>query len=166
MRKILFILGAAFFLSACTQINSNSGKSITQGGDTVADVDVSLSKFDAIEELAAIEEPVKNNIVFKASGIEPGWFAEFYSNKLRLVIEYGQDSVILNQEFTDLKNEKGFSVTKSIKFHNQQTDLKISIDNKPCVNPGSGNKEDRVVTVELNKKNYKGCGYFILPARH
>jgi uncharacterized membrane protein len=161
MQKILTVIVTTLFFSACTQINSNSEKAITKGGDTIADMDVSLSKFDAIEELAAIEDPKENKITFKASGIEPGWFAEFYTNKLRLVVEYGQDSVILNQEFSDLQNQKGFTFTKSVKFHNQQTNLKISIDNKPCVNPGSGNKEERVVTVELNKKNYKGCGYFI-----
>lgn len=161
MHKLHIIIFTAIFISACTQINSNSEKAIIQGGDTIADIDVSLSKFDAIEELAAIEDPKENNITFKASGIEPGWFAEFYDNKLRLVVEYGKDSVILNQEFTDLKNEKGFTFTNVVKFHNQQTNLKFSIDNKPCVNPGNGNKEDRVVTVELNKKIYKGCGYFI-----
>ena len=161
MQKLLSILVTAFFLSACTQINSNSEKSITQGGDTVADIDVSLSKFDAIEELAAIEEPAKNNIIFKASGIEPGWFAEFQADKLRLVVEYGQDSVLLNHDFTDIKNEKGFSFTKSIKFHNKATNLKITLINKPGVNPGSGNKEDRLVNVELNNKTYTGYGSFI-----
>lgn len=79
MLKTLTIIVTALFLSACTQINSNSGKSITQGGDTVADVDISLSKFDAVEELAAIEDPKETKITFKASGIEPGWFAEFYA---------------------------------------------------------------------------------------
>ena len=161
MQKIYIIIVTAFFLNACTQINSNSEKAITKGGDTIADMDVSLSKFDAIEELASIEDPKENKITFKASGIEPGWFAEFYANKLRLVVEYGQDSIILNQEFSDLKNDKGFTFTKLVNFHNQQTNLNISIVNKPCVNPGSGNKEDRVVTVELDKKIYKGCGYFI-----
>ncbi len=161
MQKILSLIITAFYLSACTQINSNSDKSITKGGDTVADVDISLSKFDAIEELAAIEEPTKNTIIFKASGIEPGWFAEFDANKLRLVVEYGQDSVLLNQDFKDIQNEKGFSFTKSIKFHNKPTNLKITLINKPGVNPGSGNTEDRLVNVELNNKTYTGYGSFI-----
>ena len=60
MHKLHIIIFTTFFISACTQINSNSEKAIIQGGDTIADIDVSLSKFDAIEELAAIEDPKEN----------------------------------------------------------------------------------------------------------
>ena len=36
----------ALFLVSCTQVNTSSDKAITQGGDTVAEVDISLSKMD------------------------------------------------------------------------------------------------------------------------
>ena len=38
---------------------------------------------NALAEMDEEAEPSK--LLFKASGIEPGWFAEFYNNKLRLV---------------------------------------------------------------------------------
>ena len=72
----------ALFLVSCTQVNTSSDKAITQGGDTVAEVDISLSKMDAVEELSNIEEPKEDKILFKASGTEPGWFAEIYQYKI------------------------------------------------------------------------------------
>lgn len=157
MKKIISISIIAFFLSACNQVNSNSSKAVTEGEDTLGNVDISLSKLDLVEELAAIDEPIESKLVFKASGTEPGWFAEFYENKLRLVVNYGKDSLILNQKFKDLDNAKGFAFSMA----DAKNTVNIAIDNKSCINPGSGNKEDRAVTIELNKIKYKGCGSFV-----
>lgn len=155
MQKLIIISIITVFLGACTQMNSDSEKTITKGEDTVANMDVSVSKLDVVEELAAIDAPAEHKLLFRASGIEPGWFAEFYENKLRLVVNYGQDSVILNTEFKGIDDSKGFQ------FAEKSKNLTITFENKSCVNEGSGDKEDRKVTVELNKKTYKGCGSFV-----
>ena len=160
MIKYIFVSLTAFFLISCTQVNSTNGKTITQDGDTIAEVDISLSKLDAIEELAYIEEPVESKLLFKASGTEPGWFAEFYTNKLRLVVDYGKDSLILeNQKNEGLDSKEGYLLellndTKTKKYTFQ-------IINKPCIDAGSGDKMDRQVEVIYKDKKYKGCGSFI-----
>ena len=144
---------------SCTQVNSNGEKTITKGKDTVTEVGISLNKYDAISELAEIEEP--QELLFRASGIEPGWLAEFYNNKLRLVVDYGKDSLIMdNQKFEDLDDKNGFVFEIKGEKDNGKN-VAIRIINTTCVASGSGNKEDRTVYVTYKGKTYKGCGSFV-----
>lgn len=145
---------ALLTLVSCTQVNSNGGKTITQGEDTVSDVNISLSKMDAVEELSNIKEEESTELVFKASGTEPGWSAEFYKDRLFIVADYGTDKITIKRNNIDL---------------DQKTDLKINIKssvvdcitimNKPCTNT-AGEKADRYVELVYNGTLYKGCGSF------
>ncbi|MDF2448268.1 MAG: hypothetical protein K0R26_772 [Bacteroidota bacterium] len=154
MKEIIGTVVFCFLLLGCSQVNTNGEKTITQGGDTVADVNISLSKLDAISELADINEP--SELLFKASGTEPGWFAEFYNDKLRLVVDYGKDSVWINDSFEKVIDAGGFTYLKTLK----DKDVTISVENKPCVN-AAGDKTDRSVILKFNSAIYKGCGSFI-----
>lgn len=151
----------AFILVSCTQVNSTGEKTITQGDDTVSSIEISTSKVDALNTLAEMDETETSKLLFKASGTEPGWFAEIYNNKLRLVVDYGKDSLILdNQKFDGLDDKEGyiFGVQGD---KDASKNIGINIINKPCNDAGSGDKMDRMVVVSYKGKSYKGCGNFI-----
>jgi len=161
MKKHLLFSVSAFVLLSCTQVNSDGEKTITQGEDTISTVEISTSKIDALNSLAEMDESETSTLLFKASGIEPGWFAEFYSNKLRLVVDYGKDSLVMDdQKFEGLDDKEGYifgvqgdkDVSKNIG---------INIINKSCEDAGSGDKKDRTVIVTYKGKTYKGCGSFV-----
>lgn len=162
MKTSILFYSAVFALTACTQVNSSSEKTITQGQDTISNVEISTSKVDALNTLSEMdEEKQPSKLLFKASGIEPGWFAEFYTDKLRLVLDYGKDSLIMdNQKFEGLDNKDGFifgvQADKDV-----AKNVGINIINKPCVDAGSGDKKDRTVVVTYKGKTYKGCGSFV-----
>jgi hypothetical protein len=154
MIKYILVGLTALFLVSCTQVNTSTDKTITQDGDTVAEVDISLSKMDAVEELSKIDEPQAYQILFKASGSEPGWFAEISAFKIRVVLDYGKDSVILENQGEVINDKVDY------KYVVPNT---ISIDavNKPCIAAGSGDKMDRQVTIAYKGKKYTGCGSFV-----
>lgn len=160
MIKYIVVSVITLFLVSCTQVNTTGEKTITQDSDTVAEVDISLSKYDAITELAEIDEEKTQALLFKASGIEPGWFAEIYDNKLRLVVDYGEDSLILDNKFEGLDDKNGylFNVEGN---KNKAKNVQILLINKPCIDAGSGDKKDRQVSVLFKGKKYMGCGSFV-----
>jgi uncharacterized membrane protein len=155
MKKIIFPCLAFLFLASCTQVNSNGEKTITQGDDTISDVNISLSKMDAVEELANMKEEGTAELLFKASGTEPGWYAEFYADRIFIVANEGTAKITVKRKNEDL---------------NQTTDVvinigsgaadNITIENKTCTNM-AGEKESRSVKLVYNGKLYSGCGSFV-----
>lgn len=145
IKNVSFLLGI-ICLTSCTQVNTTTESSMTQGQDTIGKVAISITKSDSVPT-------TESTLLFKASGTEPGWFAEVYSNQLRLVVDYGNDSLLLNHAFTGLENENGFQYT-------EPNVLDIQIHHKTCVDAGSGEKREREVLVKYKDKTYKGCGYF------
>ncbi|MES2762245.1 MAG: hypothetical protein V4677_08560 [Bacteroidota bacterium] len=141
------------FLVSCTQVNTTGEKTITQGDDTIGEVDISLSKMDAVEELSNIEEPANNKILFKASGTEPGWFAEISQTQIRLVLDYGKDSLITENQGALINEENDYNYTIN-------DNISISALKKPC-NTASGDKADRQVTISYKGKKHTGCGSFV-----
>lgn len=155
MKHFLFPALLIFMTASCTQVNSNSEKTVTNGEDTVSEVNISVSKLDAVEELANMKEEGTAELVFKAGGTEPGWTAEFYKDRIFIVADYGTDKITIKRKNTDL---------------DQKTDLKIDIGsglvdcieirNKPCTN-AAGETESRYVKLVYNGKLYTGCGSFV-----
>ncbi|MCC6181622.1 MAG: hypothetical protein IT237_07295 [Bacteroidia bacterium] len=146
IKNICFLLGVICFTS-CTQVNTTTQSSMTQGHDTIGKVAISITKNDSVPKIESV-------LLFKATGTEPGWFAEFYSDKLRLVLDYGSDSLLLNHSFTNIENENGFR-------YEEPNVLDIQIHNTACVDAGSGEKREREIFVKYKDKTYKGCGYYI-----
>jgi uncharacterized membrane protein len=145
---------ALLILTSCTQVNSTGEKTITQGEDTVSDVNISLSKMDVVEELSNVKEEESTELLFKASGTEPGWSAEFYKDRIFIVADYGTDKITIKRnnidldQKTDLKIDIGSSVVDC-----------ITIENKSCTN-AAGEKESRSVKLVYGGKLYTGCGSF------
>jgi uncharacterized membrane protein len=160
MKKLILFCFTISALMSCTQVNSTGEKIITQGGDTVSSVEISTSKIDALISLSEIDEPQTNVLKFKASGIEPGWFAEVYENKLRLIVDYGKDSLVMESKFEDLDNKNGFVFDKN-GDKSPSNNVKVYIQNKSCTDAGSGEKKDRIVSIIYKSKIYKGCGSFV-----
>lgn len=143
-------------LMSCSQTNGD--KTNSQNEET----NISLSKTEALVNLTEEAEPVnESKLLFKAHGMEPGWFAEIYNNKLRLLVDYGKDSVLLNENFDGVASENGFTFAKNFSLNDKPAALAISIENKPCNDAASGDKEDRTVKIKFNNKEYKGCGSFL-----
>ena len=158
MKTIIICAFTAFVLSACTQVNTQGEKTITQGDDTISTVDISVSKTGGLVDLVEeVEKAESSKLLFKASGTEPGWFAEFYTNKLRLVVDYGKDSLIIEDTFKDFSNEKSFVYVKAINVNSKSSALSLAIKKEACTG-ASGEKEDFTVSFKLNNKSYKGCG--------
>lgn len=148
-------------LSACNQLNTKGEENIKLGEDTVSNVDISVSKLDALTNLVEEETKADNHtLLFTAHGSEPGWYAQFYNNRLKLVVDYGKDSLLIDDVFEKLDDAKGYNYSKAKSENGEKYALSISIANTPCVYTASGDKEDRTVTVKLNNKTYKGCGSF------
>ena len=100
MKKIVIPVIIFVALSACNQLNTKGDENIKLGEDTDSNVDISISKLDALSNLAEDEKPVDNHaLVFTAHGSEPGWYAQFYNNHLKLVVDYGKDSILINDVF-------------------------------------------------------------------
>ncbi len=122
--------------------------------------EIGLSK---TEQIVEITEPVKEDVtasklIFKASGTEPGWYAEFYNNKLKLVVDYGKDSLMITDNFETITKPEAFAYSKAESSNGTKFALAISVLNKVCVASGSGDKLDKTVEIKLNNKTYKGCG--------
>lgn len=156
MKKLLIPgLLALCIDTSCTQVNSSGEKNVTQGGDTLSQVDISLSKMDAVEELANMKEEGTAKLLFKAGGSEPGWTAEFYEDRVFIVADYGTDKITIKRKNTDL-NQAG---DLKIPIGSGVTDG-ITIQNKPCTNM-AGETQSHVVSMVYNGKQYTGCGSFV-----
>ena len=161
MKKIVIPITLFVAMCACNQLNTKGNENVKLGDDTVSHVDISVSKLDALINLADEEKSVDNHtLLFIAHGAEPGWYAQFYNNHLKLVVDYGKDSLLINDVFEKLDDAKGYTYSKAKSENDEKYALTISIANKPCIYSASGDKEDRTVTVKLNNKIYKGCGSF------
>lgn len=116
---------------------------------------VPLSKLDAVEELAAVEEVETKpspKLLLKASFTEPFMYAEFFTDKAVFTFPE-KDTLIWKQAFDSLSltkdiNLKGIEGTHSIS---------IQLENKPCVHPGSGETWGKKAKIEIDKVKYQGC---------
>lgn len=139
------------FLSACNQITTSDTKTITNRTDTVSRIEINTTHLVSSHKN-------ENRLLFIANGSEPGWLVEFYTYKFRLVVDYGTDSLILeNQEFETMNKDEDFQFLEEESKHR----LTVNIKNKKCVEEGSGNKHNKTVVVTFKGKTYKGCGSYL-----
>jgi uncharacterized membrane protein len=92
-----------------------------------------------------------------ARGSEPGWYAEFFADHLRLLVDYGADSLILDQDFSGINKDKTFSATIAENKEHKTSALSIALTDKPCTEEGSGEKSEKSISIKYNNKTYKGC---------
>lgn len=176
MKKYFLLIIVPFILVSCNEkINpeDNIPTSKTELLISLGDEEETLKTSKKIEEIktesvSAIVPKINNERIATkqkplliARGNEPGWYAEFYKDKLHLLLDYGKDSVFVENNFSDITKPKSYkaSLTKAILGNGKSKTitLAIIIDTKPCTEAASGEKRERTITLKYNNKTYKGC---------
>jgi uncharacterized membrane protein len=106
-------------------------------------------------DVARISKDQKPLVI--ARGSEPGWYAEFFADHLRLLVDYGKDSLILEKDFSAINNDKTYSATIAESIENKNIALSISLTDKPCTEEASGEKLEKSISIKYKGKSYKGC---------
>lgn len=152
--KGLAIVTIVIGLMSCEQIEKID-KQMDADSTDVANEIADLKSLGTLERMTAEGE---SELLFKASGAEPGWFAEYYTDKFRLIVDYGKDSLIIKNISKYFDSDKGYS---SFSYKNTEAGnevrLNVKIEDKECI-AASGDKKSQTVTVTLNDKVYTGCG--------
>ncbi len=154
MKKVLFASFIAFAFSNCEQIAKIDAQMDADSTDIANELADMGGTLQAIEKLAQEGE---SELIFKASGTEPGWTAEYFTDKFKLVVDYGKDSLIIKNisKYFDLNGGYSFSYKNS--EGGKEVHLNVKIEEKECTD-AAGNKKNRFVTVTYNDKVYTGCG--------
>jgi uncharacterized membrane protein len=152
MKKIFHNIVLISVLTACTSVHTEGAKEIRKGEDTVAKVHVEVSGGEMNER-----KMKNNNLRFEAHGTEPGWFIQISDSKLRLLADYGTDSVIIEDSFENMKPQTDFNYNKNT----GPDKLELRIKNNPCTDAGSGEQLTQTVSVTWKGKSYNGCGKFL-----
>lgn len=164
--KILFVLFTLSFLafSCNAKINEedNLPTSKTELLTSLSEIDDTVKSESAVKtETVSTEISLAAKPLLIARGSEPGWYAEFFKDHLRLLLDYGKDSILVEANFSDVAKAKSFksSYTKSSagKGKTKAIALAIVIDIKSCTEEASGEKRERTITLKYNGKTYKGC---------
>jgi hypothetical protein len=107
--KLIIALSVLAFVS-CNEIKEEDNvptskvellTSLEDVGDTIKKTTEVTSEQNA--KTAADKKPI-----LIARGTEPGWYAEFSKNHLRLLINNGQDSVHVDHDFASIETEKTY----------------------------------------------------------
>ncbi len=120
--------------------------------DTVKTVEETQVETTDVARLSKDQKPL-----VIARGSEPGWYAEFFADHLRLLVDYGKDSLILEKDFSTINNDKTYSATIAENIENKNIALSISLTDKPCTEEASGEKREKSISIKYNNKTYKGC---------
>ena len=149
MKKILYLL--PFLLLSCNFKEDPKNSPFDE---------IPLGKLDALTKLAEDEPMPESKLLFTARGTEPGWLVEIYAKKLRLLANYGADSLSLDNEFEKIDDPAGFTFTSYSKTNDKEILLEVSLLNKTCSDDATGEIKSREVILKYKNKIYKGCGEF------
>ena len=152
--KSLLVAAIVIGFTNCEQIEKIDKQMDADSTDIANEVSDMGGTLQAIEKLTREGE---SELLFKASGSEPGWIAEYYTDKFKLVVDYGKDSLIIQNisKYFDLNGGYSFSYKNS--EGGKEIHLNVKIEEKECID-AAGNKKPKTVTVTFNDKVYKGCG--------
>jgi uncharacterized membrane protein len=100
-----------------------------------------------------------NKPLLIARGSEPGWYAEFFADHLRMLIDNGTDSVIVERDFSGINSDPMYNtpISKSANGSRERLAFTVSISNKKCIEEASGEKREKEITILYRSKQYKGC---------
>lgn len=144
MKKILFIVISVVFYS-CGGVNTKNNLS----GDST-NINLPTSKLEALTELS--EAGVESHLLFSGFGSEPGWTLEIYSNKLRVFVDYGKDSLLIEKDFASTFTPENFNYSLPDKK------FILNIEKKACTDDSKGDTHSHAVTFNFRGKSYIGCG--------
>ncbi len=104
--------------------------------------------------------PVKDSttLVLFGRGSEPGWFCEFYANRVRFVFDHGKDSIILKgMNFSyQIESPTGF---EAFKLSSRNKDTIFQTIPGPCTEESTGEQRSMKMQIIVGKKVYKGCAW-------
>jgi uncharacterized membrane protein len=152
MKRIVILLSVLLLSAACTQVNTSAENTVTYGKDTLTNVNISVHKTDTVNT------KISNKVLFKASGAEPGWFAEITQSTIKFVYNYGSDSLMIENKIG--KIQEGVAFNYSVGDKNTSNYFNINSTIKNC-NLMSGDVVNNTVSVQVNEKQFNGCGYFV-----
>lgn len=102
---------------------------------------------DSTMTAASVEIPI-----YIAQCSEPFMAAYFFEHKIRLIFPEKTDSVL------NIKNPIDWNIDFEGNFNTvNNLNVKLSVSNKACVHPGSGEIWEKKVTFVINQVEYKGC---------
>ena len=154
MKVRLVLLALIFTVFSCnTKINEedNIPTSKTELLTELAD-DEDTAKTAVKTENVVVESQNSSKPLLIARGSEPGWYAEFFKDHLRLLLNYGKDSVFVENDFTNIIKDENYKVSFT-----KVSPLSIIIDMKPCTEEASGDKKERTISLKYKGNTYKGC---------
>ncbi|MDX2173263.1 MAG: hypothetical protein SFY56_09095 [Bacteroidota bacterium] len=165
MKILPFLLALPFFAFSCnTKISEedNIPTSKTELLTSLSEIEDTIKQETEVKtEIVSSEISLATKPLLIARGSEPGWYAEFFKDRLRLLLDYGKDSVFVEANFSDVVKAKSFksSYTKATagKGKTKVIALAIVIDIKSCTEEASGDKRERTITLKYNGKTYRGC---------
>lgn len=153
MKKIFLVLLVASFTS-CEQIEKIDKQMDADSTDVANDI-ADLKSLGTLDRMTA---EGASELLFKASGSEPGWIAEYYTDRFRLIVDYGKDSLIIRNISKYFDSGTGYSSFSYKNTENgKEIHLNVKIEDHECTDE-AGVKNPKTVTVTLNDKVYKGCG--------
>ena len=157
IKRSLFVV-SVIGLMGCEQIEKIDKQMDADSTDIANEIADMTGTLQALEKITEVGE---SELLFKASGSEPGWIAEYYTDKFRLIVDYGKDSLIIKNVSKYFDSSTGYS---SFSYKNseegKETRLNVKIEEHEC-NDQAGVKNPYTITVTLNDKVYKGCGVSI-----
>ena len=152
MKKLLCTAFVAITLCGCEQIEKIDAQMDADSTDVDNEI-ADLKSLGTLERLAKEE----HKLIFKASGSEPGWTAEYYTDQFKLLANYGKDSLIIQNISKYFDLDGGYSFSYKNSEAGNEIRLSVKIEDKECTN-AAGDKKPKTVTVNFNDKVYTGCG--------
>lgn len=144
MKKLLSVCSIFLFFS-CQ--NENKSLSELNPKDSISSkIDTPKTKENITNNQRILTE-IPSNLIIIATGTEPGWILNIYSNKYEFVGNYGKDT---------LYGERTFQV-EQIPIYFTSSDLSFKIEKKHCL-AISGDTLELSVEVKHKGNTYKGCG--------
>ena len=141
-------------LVSCEQIEKIDKQMDADSTDVANEIE-DLKSLGTLERMIAEGE---SELLFKASGSEPGWMAEYYTDKFRLIVDYGKDSLIIRNISKYFDSASGYSSFSYVnKDGGKEIHLNVKIEDHECTDE-AGVKNPKTVTITLNDKVYTGCG--------
>lgn len=144
MKKILSICSIFFFFS-CQNENKSSVESNPKDSITLH-IDTSKTEENTTHNQRILTE-IPSNLIIIATGTEPGWILNIYSDKYEFIGNYGKDT---------LRGERTFEA-EQIPIYFTSSDLSFRIEQKHCL-AISGDTLELSVEVKHKGNTYKGCG--------
>lgn len=134
-----------FALYSCNQSNNENNAAHQTEQQSITTDTVRPQSNDSVNKTRMFKQ-IDNDVVFWASGTEPGWILALYKHKFLFVHNYGQDTVE-----DKLTSELQFPYTF------QSDKLSFAIDKKNCI-AISGDTLSYFVKVKHQGKELTGCG--------